>query len=288
MQRLSAGDYVGTSCNSDRLTLIYPQAISNRVKMILIGGLLPILLALSSPLQAAQQPVVSQDRAPVARRVAATAQLAAQEYRIGVVDGRVVAKAEVEEAALFLKEARRSAALLPPDAGRPGHAEIDALLALVTADRAARLARRPRAAAHRRASPSAWASRWTSSPRRRPRSRAAPRSTRPTAPGCHGAVGRGDGPLAAGLDPPPANLADGAALRDVSPLDYYRRISIGTVGTAMPAFEGRLPAEDRWAAALYASILRLPAPRGDVPPALRAFATHRHDVGRARCSRRSA
>jgi high-affinity iron transporter len=91
--------------------------------------------------------------------------------------------------------------------------------------------------------------------------------------GCHGAVGRGDGQLAAGLNPPPANLADGPALRDVSPLDYFRRISIGTVGTAMPAFEGRLPAEDRWAVALYASVLRLPAPRGDVPPSLRAFAT---------------
>ena len=65
--------------------------------------------------------------------------------------------------------------------------------------------------------------------------------------GCHGDLGRGDGPLAAGLDPPPANLADWGALRDQSPLDYYRRISIGVVGTAMPAFEDRLPAEDRWA-----------------------------------------
>ena len=53
----------------------------------------------------------------------------------------------------------------------------------------------------------------------------------------------------------------------------YRRISFGTVGTAMPAFEGRLPAEDRWAAAVYASVLRLPAPAGEVPPALRNFAT---------------
>jgi high-affinity iron transporter len=77
--------------------------------------------------------------------------------------------------------------------------------------------------------------------------------------------------MAAGLTPPPANLADGTALRDASPLDYFRRISIGTVGTAMPAFEGRLPPEDRWAAALYASVLRLPPPRGDVPPSLRAF-----------------
>src|ERR1043165_2856826 len=99
--------------------------------MILIGALAPIALAVSA-LQVVQQPVVSQDRAPVARRVAATAQLAAQEYRIGVVDGRVVAKAEVEEAELFLQEARRSAALLPSEAGRAAMVEIDYLLALIS------------------------------------------------------------------------------------------------------------------------------------------------------------
>ena len=59
---------------------------------------------------------------------------------------------------------------------------------------------------------------------------------------CHGDLGRGDGPLAAGLDPAPSNLADWAALRDQSPLDFYRRVTIGVVGTAMPAFEERLPA----------------------------------------------
>jgi high-affinity iron transporter len=91
--------------------------------------------------------------------------------------------------------------------------------------------------------------------------------------GCHGTSGRGDGPQAAGLEPPPANLADGPALRDRSPLDYFHRISIGVVGTAMPAFEGRLSPDDRWAAALYATVLRLPTAEGDVPPALRAFPT---------------
>src|SRR5215218_9276480 len=99
--------------------------------MVLIGELLSIVLS-AAPLQGGQQPIVSQDRAPVARRVAATAQLAAQEYRIGVVDGRVVAKAEVEEAELFLQEARRSAALLPSEAGRAAMVEIDNLLALVS------------------------------------------------------------------------------------------------------------------------------------------------------------
>jgi high-affinity iron transporter len=90
---------------------------------------------------------------------------------------------------------------------------------------------------------------------------------------CHGITGRGDGPAAAGLNPPPANLSDATTLSDRSPLDFYHRITIGVTGTAMPAFEGQLSVEDRWAAAAYATVLRLPAPRGEVPPALHAFAT---------------
>ncbi|HUF34495.1 MAG TPA: FTR1 family protein, partial [Gemmatimonadales bacterium] len=81
------------------------------------------------------------------------------------------------------------------------------------------------------------------------------------------------GAAAAGLDPAPSRLSDWQLLADQSPLDYYRRVSIGVVGTAMPAFEDRLPADDRWAVSLYASLLRLPAPAGEPPPALRAFAT---------------
>ena len=91
--------------------------------------------------------------------------------------------------------------------------------------------------------------------------------------GCHGITGRGDGPLASALTPPPANLSDPAALRDRSPLDFYHRITIGVAGTSMPAYEGRLSDEDRWAAAVYATVLRLPVPRGEVPAALRGFPT---------------
>jgi high-affinity iron transporter len=239
--------------------------------MILIGGLLPVLLA-ASALQATQQPVVSQDRGSVARRIAATAQLAAQEYRIGVIDGRVVAKGEVEEAQLFLQEARRSASLLPSEAGKSAAAEIDALASLVK-----RTASPDSLDAHVRSLNAGLSERLGITldelPAQTPSLARGAEIYQTNCAGCHGPVGRGDGALAASLDPRPANLADGAALRDVSPLDYFRRISIGTVGTAMPAFEGRLPVEDRWAAALYASILRVPAPRGDVPPSLRAFAT---------------
>ena len=246
--------------------------MTNRLKTILIGGILPILLATGAVAQQPGQPAGSEDRAPLARRVAATAQLAAQEYRAGVVDGHVVAKAEVEEATLFLREARRSAALLPAAAGPAAIADIDALLRLVAATAPAESLD-----AHVRSLTAGLTERLGITldelPAATPSLARGAEVYQANCAGCHGAVGRGDGNLAAGLDPPPANLADGSALRGVSPLDYYRRISIGTVGTAMPAFEGRLPAEDRWSAALYASVLRLPAPRGDVPPALRSFAT---------------
>src|SRR5690349_8193484 len=239
--------------------------------MILIGGLLTVVLAaISAPQQ--QQPVADQDRAPVARRVAATAQLAAQEYRNGVANGRVVAKAEVEEAVLFLQESRRSAVLLTGEAGKAAVADVEELTHLVGIT-----APPDSLDAHVRGLASGLTRRLGITldelPAVTPSLARGAEVYQANCAGCHGAVGRGDGPQAAGLTPPPTNLANGAALRDVSPLDYFRRISIGTVGTAMPAFEGRLPAEDRWAAALYASVLRLPAPRGDVPPSLRAFAS---------------
>ena len=99
---------------------------------------------------------------------------------------------------------------------------------------------------------------------------------------CHGDLGRGDGPLAAGLEPKPADLADAAELRDASPLDFYHRVTIGVVGTAMPAFETRLSTADRWAVAAYATLLRLPPPHGDVPPALRKLQHHGTPLGLGR------
>jgi len=208
----------------------------------------------------------------VARRIAATVQLAAQEYRIGVVDGRVTAPAEVEEARLFLQEARRSVALLPSEVGKPAAADIEAMLRFVgdtappdsldlrVRSLTAGLAERLGVALEE-------------IPAHTPSLARGAEIYRTECASCHGATGAGDGPQAPGLDPPPANLAAAAALRDVTPLDYFRRISIGTAGTAMPAFEGRMPAEDRWAVALYASTLRLPAAAGGVPSSLRSFAT---------------
>jgi high-affinity iron transporter len=224
-------------------------------------------LALTSILP---QTASAQSPAPIVRRLAATAQLAAQEYRIGVVDGRVVAQAEVDEARLFLQESRRSAALLPHDLRLQTLQRIDSAIRLVD----------------RRAAPDSIevlvrALTHSLSERLGVVLDVIPGTTpslsrgkvvyQANCAGCHGELGRGDGPLAPGLDPKPADLSDPLALRDQSPLDYYRRITIGVVGTAMPAFETRLSAEDRWAAALHATLLRLPPGSGRVPPWLQAF-----------------
>src|SRR5882672_6745119 len=74
---------------------------------------------------------------------------------------------------------------------------------------------------------------------------------------CHGPTGRGDGPKARQLEgPPPASLADRAAMSTVSPVDVYRKLTIGVAGTAMPQFEETLSPEDRWAVASYVATLR--------------------------------
>ena len=206
------------------------------------------------------------------RRLAATAQLAAQEYGLGVVDGRVVAAAEVEEARLFLEEAKRSAGQLPPEWSVAATKEIDAMQVLVG----------------QRAAPSEVASRvqrltttlatglgvsLDEVPGVSPSLARGADVYQAECASCHGSLGRADGPASRAMTPPPTNLSDAAGLSTRSPLDFYRRVTIGVVGTAMPSYEIRLSAADRWAVASYSSLLRLPAAQGDVPASLAAFGT---------------
>ena len=241
--------------------------------MILIGAALTVSLFTAAQSQAPPQiPAAQSDVAASVRRAAATAQLAAQEYRVGVRDGRVVARAEVDEAGLFLQESRRAVAALPAAAGAAPVAAVDSLLALVAATVP------PDSLDVRvRAFTAGIATQYgvvlDQVPASAPSLARGAQIYRESCAGCHGDVGAGNGREGAALDPPPADLTKWAALSDRSPLDYYRRINIGVVGTAMPAFETRLPASDRWAVALYATTLRLPQPAGAVPDSLRDFAT---------------
>jgi high-affinity iron transporter len=206
-----------------------------------------------------------------ARRIAASAQLAEQEYRLGVVDGRVVQAAEVDEARLFLTEARRNTNALPEELGATVAVELDRALQFVAAvgapdSVAAAVARLSRALSE------GLGVSLVEIPTRTPSLSLGAEIYARECAGCHGELGRGDGPAGRGLDPAPADLSDHEALFDVTPLAFYQRITIGVAGTAMPAYESTLSAADRWAVALYASTLRQATPRGEVPVALRSFA----------------
>lgn len=67
---------------------------------------------------------------------------------------------------------------------------------------------------------------------------------------CHGASGRGDGPNAKTLNPPPVAFADIERARQRSLFGLYQVIGQGLDGTAMPSF-AHLPSDERWALAFY-------------------------------------
>ncbi|MGN2390898.1 FTR1 family protein [Pelomicrobium sp. G1] len=68
--------------------------------------------------------------------------------------------------------------------------------------------------------------------------------------GCHGAQGRGDGPAALGMDPPPSDFHDQTRMASRSVYGLYSTITLGVAGTPMTSFR-HLSEEDRWALAFY-------------------------------------
>lgn len=229
-----------------------------------------ILIQVTAILLALAGTRTATDSVAVARRIAASAQLASQEYRVGVVGGRVVAPAEVAEAKLFLTEAKRSARLLPASVASVTEADIDRVLQLV----------------ERNATPDsvdATVKRMTDAlatalrvilvevPERTPSLVRGAALYAKECRACHGDGGRGDGPAARALFPAPTDLTSYALLHGTSPLAFYQRLTMGVAGTAMPSFETRLSAEDRWALALYAATLRQARPVGEVAASLRSF-----------------
>ncbi len=71
---------------------------------------------------------------------------------------------------------------------------------------------------------------------------------------CHGAQGKGDGPLAATLTPPPIAFTDRERARERSLFALHQTITRGVEGTSMPAFAA-LPDEDRWALSFFISTM---------------------------------
>ncbi len=69
---------------------------------------------------------------------------------------------------------------------------------------------------------------------------------------CHGLEGRGDGALAAGLDPRPSDFHERARQEQRSVYALYNTITLGVEGTAMQTYH-QLKDDQRWALAFYVS-----------------------------------
>ena len=208
------------------------------------------------------QPLAGQaaDSLGPARRVVAAASLAAKEYALGVVPagGQITQPNEVDEAKLFIQQARFDIDALPT-AARPGSRRSLSLIAELLEQLAP-----PDAV--RRATDSLVAHITLAAggpdileplPSNPPSLARGADVFRERCAQCHGESGRGDGPKATTLEgPPPADLADPAIMGGMSLVDLYRRIAIGTPGTAMPEFAGDLSPEDRWAVVSYVAALQ--------------------------------
>jgi cytochrome c oxidase cbb3-type subunit 3 len=73
---------------------------------------------------------------------------------------------------------------------------------------------------------------------------------------CHGASGRGDGPIAKGLSgPPPGDLTDATWKHGDQPAQVLKVVSQGVKDTSMPGWRGTLSAEDLRAVSGYVYFL---------------------------------
>lgn len=217
-----------------------------------------MLLSLCVATSAAGQ---ARDSLSVARRVVAAAALAAKEYAGGVVPqgGKVTAPEEVAEAKQFLAEAALDVGALPVAVRTLAASDLNTLQAMLAraappdsvAERTATLIGRVGAAV---------GGALVVFPLRPPSLARGAAVYREQCLPCHGPSGRGDGPKASHLEGPrPASLADREAMRGVSPVDVFRKLTIGVAETAMPEFEETLSVEDRWAVATYVATLRADA-----------------------------
>src|SRR6185369_8543213 len=73
---------------------------------------------------------------------------------------------------------------------------------------------------------------------------------------CHGALGRGDGPASAGMNPAPPAIGTSDPMHTVTPSLMYRIVSVGVAGTPMAGWADRLSADERWNVVAYVNGMR--------------------------------
>ena len=208
------------------------------------------------------QPLAGQapDSLAVSRRVVAAAALAAKEYALGVAPagGRIVLPEEVDEAKLFIQQARFDVPALPSAARASSERALATIAQLL--DRLAppdSVARVADAMIARITAAAGGAHVLEPLPSRPPSLARGVVVFRERCATCHGETGRGDGPKAKTVKgPPPTNLTDPKVMGGTSLLEIFRKIAIGVPGTAMPEFAEDISEDDRWAVAAYVAAMQ--------------------------------
>jgi high-affinity iron transporter len=169
-----------------------------------------------------------------------------------VKDGKVVDQGEYEERLEFSAVARAQVGELPAHPERAGLEATAARLTAAVKDKRPGEEVAALAADLRRRIIEVY--QVQVAPRQPPNLRAAPADFAAHCAVCHGVTGRGDGPAAKGLEPPPADLTDAARQGQHSVFGLYNTITLGIKGTAMTGF-ATLGEPQRWALAFYVSTL---------------------------------
>ncbi len=209
---------------------------------------LAILVACEGVLQA-------QEEHP-ARRLSSIVGVAVEEYGKGIDErGRLISEQEYDEAVGFLSDARAVADRLSGDRAPAVRAVLDTLAAAV----AAKASPSRVAAIHQRFVAALGSEGALELPTRTIDLAAGRAVYEQNCAACHGERGRGDGPAAKGMNPPPPTIGDAKTMADASPALLYRVISVGVPGTRMPAWAARLTPQQRWEVVSYIESLHASA-----------------------------
>ncbi|HXV75777.1 MAG TPA: trypsin-like peptidase domain-containing protein, partial [Candidatus Polarisedimenticolaceae bacterium] len=202
-----------------------------------------------TPMQAAEPPAVETD----AQRLVFLVQYVGADYGLAVADGRIIDAFEYDEMVRFSGLLVRSidglVARGAPETVGDGLRRLErAIRALRPWDEVRSLADDLAAILLERLDLVPW-------PTTAPDPTRGGELYRTLCASCHGETGRGDGPLAAGQDPPPTSFRD-ARMDLLSPHQIFGATRFGIDGTAMASYADLLSSSDTWDLAFHLLTLR--------------------------------
>ncbi len=221
-----------------------PNPMSSlRILLILLIG----FLYTASPVIA--QTTSGQDKA---KQIWQLLDYLAVDYGAAVKDGKVASDSEYAEMQEFALSAERQLGELPANAAQKGlqqqAAQLRSLIAEKSAAATVSTKARDLAGALLAAYPV------PVSPSKAPDLKLGAKLFQAQCASCHGSLGRGDGPLAASLNPPPIALTGHDRAKERSLFSLHQIITQGVKGTSMPSF-AQLSDDERWALAFFAASL---------------------------------